>query len=71
VSRRRVIGAIVLEQEVSAIVAYLWTNSEKAPLLVQTAPSGDAAKGKEIFDSVGCRACHVVSRPLAAASAPS
>ncbi|HET9753170.1 MAG TPA: cytochrome c, partial [Myxococcales bacterium] len=50
------------EQEVSAIVAYLWANSEKAPLLVQAAPKGDAAKGKETFDSVGCRACHVVEK---------
>ncbi len=54
------------DQEVSAIVAYLWTNSEKAPLLVQSAPKGDAAKGKETFDSVGCRACHVVEKDSAA-----
>lgn len=50
------------EQEVSAIVAYLWTSSEKAPLLASTAPRGDAAKGKEVFESVGCRACHVVEK---------
>ena len=49
-------------QEVSAIVAYLWQNSEPAPLLVKSAPAGDAAKGKETFDSVGCRACHVVEK---------
>ena len=54
------------EQEVSAIVAYLWTSSEKAPLLVQTAPKGDAAKGKEIFESVGCRGCHVTEKGSAA-----
>ncbi|HEY5675232.1 MAG TPA: c-type cytochrome [Myxococcales bacterium] len=54
------------EQEVSAIVAYLWTNSAKAPLLEQAAPKGDAAKGKEIFDSVGCRACHVTEKGSAA-----
>lgn len=50
------------EQEVSAIVAYLWTSSEKAPLLAQTAPRGDADKGKEIFESVGCKACHVAEK---------
>lgn len=54
------------EQEVSAIVAYLWTNSEKAPLLVSTAPRGDAARGKELFDSVGCRGCHVAEKGSAA-----
>jgi len=53
-------------QEVSAIVAYLWQNSEPAPLLAKTAPSGDAAKGKEIFDSVGCRGCHVYEKDSAA-----
>ncbi|MGZ6142458.1 MAG: c-type cytochrome, partial [Myxococcales bacterium] len=50
------------EQEVGAIVAYLWTNSEKAPLLAATAPKGDAAKGKETFESVGCKACHVTEK---------
>jgi cytochrome c2 len=54
------------DQEVSAIVAYLWVNSDKAPLLVQSAPKGDAAKGKETFDSVGCRACHVTEKDSAA-----
>src|SRR6266850_324941 len=50
------------DQEVSAIVAYLWVSSEKGPLLVQSGPKGDAAKGKETFDSVGCRACHVTEK---------
>ena len=50
------------EQEVAAIVAYLWTSSDKAPLLVQTAPKGDAAKGKELFESVGCKGCHVTEK---------
>src|SRR3954463_2067926 len=54
------------EQEVAAIVAYLWTNSEKAPLLTDTAPRGDAEKGKETFESVGCRACHVAEKGSAA-----
>ena len=50
------------EQEVSAIVAYLWSTSGKGPLLVQTAPKGDADKGKELFESVGCKGCHVVEK---------
>src|SRR5216684_2825424 len=50
------------DSEVAAIVAYLWTNSEKAPLLVSTAPQGDAAKGKETFETVGCKACHVAEK---------
>ena len=54
------------DQEVSAIVAYLWSNSEKAPLLSPSAPKGDAASGKQTFDSVGCRACHVTEKDSAA-----
>jgi cytochrome c2 len=50
------------DQEVSAIVAYLWSNSDKAPLLAQSAPKGDPAKGKETFESVGCLACHVTEK---------
>src|SRR6266478_1961816 len=54
------------EQAVSAIVAYLWSTSEKAPLLSQSAPKGDAEKGKETFESVGCRACHVTEKDSSA-----
>ena len=54
------------EQEVAAISAYLWTESEPAKLLASVAPKGDAAKGKELFDSVGCRACHVYEKDSAA-----
>jgi cytochrome c2 len=50
------------EREVAAIVAYLWTQSEPAKLLVTGAPRGDAAKGKELFESVGCKACHVTEQ---------
>ena len=50
------------DQEVSAIVAYLWSNSDRAPLLAQSAPKGDPAKGKETFESVGCLACHVTEK---------
>jgi len=54
------------EREVTAIAAYLWMNAEPAKLLVQGAPKGDAAKGKEIFESVGCKACHVAEKGSAA-----
>jgi len=50
------------EREVAAIAAYLWTQSEPAKLLVTGAPRGDAAKGKELFESVGCKACHVAEK---------
>ena len=50
------------EEEVSAISAYLWTKSEPAKLFADEAPAGDAAKGKETFDTVGCRACHVYEK---------
>ncbi|HLB76458.1 MAG TPA: cytochrome c, partial [Candidatus Dormibacteraeota bacterium] len=54
------------EQEVSEIAAYLWTASDHARLPVATSLKGDAAKGKQIFDSVGCRGCHVVEKGGAA-----
>ena len=50
------------DQEVAAIVAYLWSNSDKAPLLAQSAPKGDPARGKETFESVGCLGCHVTEK---------
>ena len=53
-------------EEVSAISAYLWTQSEPAKLLADTAPHGDPAAGKELFDSVGCRGCHVYEKDSAA-----
>jgi cytochrome c2/predicted nucleic acid-binding Zn-ribbon protein len=45
-------------EEVSAIGAYLWQTSEPAKLRPVPA-GGDAARGKELFESVGCKACHV------------
>jgi cytochrome c2 len=49
------------EEEVSAIVAYLWTSSQPAPLQ-KYAGGGNAAHGKELVDAVGCRACHVLEK---------
>ncbi|HWE25300.1 MAG TPA: c-type cytochrome [Myxococcales bacterium] len=56
----------VREEEVAQIAAYIWTNQEPSKLLASKAPQGDAAKGKQIFDSVGCRACHVYEKDSAA-----
>ena len=53
------------DQEVTQIAAYLWTTSEHARLPAGSAPNGDAAKGKQTFDSVGCRGCHVVEKDSA------
>jgi cytochrome c2 len=46
-------------EEVSQIAAYLWTTSTPGKLPAMPAHPGSAAKGKELFDTVGCRACHV------------
>src|SRR6267143_2342605 len=53
-------------QEVSAIVAYLWSTSEKAPLLFFFNDAAATEKGKSTFESVGCRACHVTEKDSAA-----
>jgi cytochrome c2 len=44
--------------EIAAIVNYLWEKSEK-PAYPQP-PAGDAARGKEVFLSVGCAGCHII-----------
>jgi len=49
-------------EEVSQISAYLWTTSQPAALPSMPARPGSAQRGKEIFDTVGCRACHVVEK---------
>jgi mono/diheme cytochrome c family protein len=53
-------------EEVAQIVAYLWTTSEKGALPPMPAKAGDAARGQQIFDSVGCRGCHVREKDSAA-----
>ena len=45
------------EAEIRAIVAYVWSQSstgEYAP-----APTGNAERGQDLFDSVGCAGCHI------------
>ena len=51
----------VRDREVAAITAYLMTSSDRAKL-VSYPGNGDAKKGKELFDSIGCRACHVTEK---------
>ena len=48
------------EAEISAIVAYLFANSEKYDAAVKNPPHGDAKRGEEIVKSIGCQGCHVV-----------
>ncbi len=51
----------VREEEVSAITAYLWTNSQPAKML-ENKGAGDAKKGQALVESVGCMACHVFAK---------
>lgn len=46
------------QQEVHAIVEYLFANSK--PFNIGNAPEGDSKKGKELVSSIGCLACHQV-----------
>jgi cytochrome c2 len=46
-------------EEVSQIAAYLWTTSAPGRLPPMPGHGASAERGKELFDSVGCRACHV------------
>lgn len=47
--------------EIAALVAFLWEKSEK-PSYDAAAPAGDAARGKQLFETVGCAGCHVLDR---------
>ena len=47
------------EAEIDAVVAYLFANSEEHEVAVASPPSGDAARGQEIVESVGCLGCHI------------
>jgi cytochrome c2 len=52
--------------EVAQIAAYLWVTSQPSPLPRRPARAGSAERGKAVFDSVGCRACHVAEQGSAA-----
>ncbi len=45
--------------EVQAISAFIWQQGLKGPALEKQTP-GDAAKGKDLFNSLGCLACHSI-----------
>jgi cytochrome c551/c552 len=45
--------------EIQAISAFIWQQGVKGPALDKQAP-GDPAKGKDLFYSLGCLACHSI-----------
>ncbi len=45
-------------EQIKAISAYLWQTALKDPL--PKAPPGNAARGKELFETRGCLACHSI-----------
>ena len=47
------------QTEIAAIVNYLWEKSEK-PAYPAAPAGGDAARGKQVFESVGCAGCHII-----------
>ncbi len=44
------------DNQIKAISAYIWQTALKDPL--PKAPAGNAARGKDLFESRGCLACH-------------
>jgi len=46
------------EAEISALVAYLWEHSEEVDY--PAPPAGDAERGGELFETVGCTGCHIL-----------
>jgi mono/diheme cytochrome c family protein len=46
------------QTEIAALVAYIWEKSERP--VYPPAPAGDAARGKQVFESVGCAGCHII-----------
>ena len=50
------------EDEAAAITSYLWSAGKEGPFQVRKGISagGDAARGKELVGTIGCKGCHVV-----------
>ncbi|MCH8931727.1 MAG: c-type cytochrome [Nitrospinae bacterium] len=48
------------DEHTLAISAYIWDVSEKDYKVAETYEGGDPAKGKKLFETVGCQACHKV-----------
>jgi cytochrome c2 len=46
------------ETEITAIVSYLWANSDQTPY-TEPVPAGNAQNGEQLFNQVGCAGCHV------------
>jgi cytochrome c2/tetratricopeptide (TPR) repeat protein len=46
--------------EINAIVSYLWAKSERPVYDDVAVPAGDPARGKQVFESVGCGGCHIL-----------
>ncbi len=44
--------------EIAAVVAYLWNVSKRPEY--PPPPAGDAARGEELFQTVGCTGCHLL-----------
>jgi mono/diheme cytochrome c family protein len=51
--------AVRNEVEIDAAVAYLFANSEEHDFAVLFPPRGNAERGQELVESVGCLACHI------------
>ncbi len=49
------------DEDTLAISAYLWQVSEKGYQVAEKYQGGDTAKGKKLFEIVGCEACHKVN----------
>lgn len=46
------------QAEIAAMVSYLWAKSEK-PVYAALPPQGDPARGKALFETIGCAGCHI------------
>ncbi|MEA2692640.1 MAG: hypothetical protein QOJ16_2027 [Acidobacteriota bacterium] len=46
------------ETEISAIVSYLWANSDQTPY-TGAVPAGNPQEGEKLFNGVGCAGCHI------------
>lgn len=47
------------EAEIDAVVSYLFANSEEHEFAVAAPARGDAARGQQLVESVGCLGCHI------------
>jgi mono/diheme cytochrome c family protein len=57
--------AIRNETEIDAVVAYLFARSDTHDVAVRNPPRGDAKRGQQLVESVGCMGCHVLEETRA------